>query len=79
MLAALGCGPHRTKEAARRRSVSRRAACDTHKRPKEPRFRIVRPIRESVESFGCPWPLRAETTLGQGRLAAKNLIHEFGE
>ena len=49
---------------------------DIGKRPKEPRVRIVRPIRESVESFGSPWPLRAGITLRGAPAPANRLIHE---
>jgi hypothetical protein len=50
---------------------------DIRKRPKEPRARIVRPIRESVESFGSPWPLRAGITLRRGACSANGLIHHL--
>ena len=44
-------------------------------RPEEPRPRIVRPIRESAESFGISWPLRAGPNLGRAGGGANPLIH----
>ena len=48
------------------------------RRPEEPRLRIVRPVRESVDSFGCSWPLRARRTLGRGRGRANRFVHLWG-
>lgn len=45
--------------------------------PEEPRPRIVRPIRRSVESFGLPWPLRARHNVLPYRPSANPLIHSF--
>jgi hypothetical protein len=45
--------------------------------PEEPRPRIVRPIRRSVESFGLPWPLRAIPNVLPYWPGANPLVHSF--
>jgi hypothetical protein len=63
--------------AARRRSIHQRAAVTATKCPKEPRNRAFHPIREPGNPFRCSRPLRARTTVSNGRRRSNPLIHGF--